>query len=175
MSHEIHHQVSEELTIASERPGFTATGGVFLFKDVDRQPTGDEFLATGVVNRLNPTVDTKSIAAFGQVKVALGSRLSGIIGVRYSRDDKTMDNIGGSRDSGHSAVVVSVPRFDSGHGLDAEVRSGFPDRRWGARVRCRPLAGSRAAVSTSSARQCRPRLRAGVGLDLRGGRSSRQH
>jgi iron complex outermembrane recepter protein len=128
--HEIHHQVSEELTITSELPGFTATGGVFLFKDVDRQPTDVEFIAAGVVNRLNPTVDTKSIAAFGQVKVALGSRLSGIIGVRYSRDDKTMDNFGVS-EVGHTAVssfryldsiaaTAWTPRF----GLDFRIADG---------------------------------------------------
>jgi iron complex outermembrane recepter protein len=128
--HEIHHQISEELTITSELPGFTATGGVFSFTDVDRQPTDVELIAAGVVNRLNPTVDTKSIAAFGQVKVALGSRLSGIIGVRYSRDDKTMDNFGVS-EVGHTAVssfryldsiaaTAWTPRF----GLDFRIADG---------------------------------------------------
>jgi iron complex outermembrane recepter protein len=128
--HEIHHQVSEELTITSELPGFTATGGVFLFKDVDRQPTDIEFISAGVVNRLNPTVDTKSIAAFGQVKVALGSRLSGIIGVRYSRDDKTMDNVGGSEiddaavSSFHYVDSIVATAWTPKFGLDFQIGDG---------------------------------------------------
>ena len=109
--HEIHHQVSEELIITSELPGFTATGGLFLFKDVDRQPTDVEFLATGLVNRLDPTVETTSIAGFGQARVALGSGVSGIIGIRYSRDDKTMDNVGVSEIG--DAVVSSFQYVDS--------------------------------------------------------------
>ena len=128
--HEIHHQVSEELTITSELPGFTATGGLFLFKEVDRQPTDVEFIAAGVVNRLNPTVDTKSIAAFGQVKVALGSRVSGIIGVRYSRDDKTMDNFGVS-EIGHTAVSsfryldsIAATAWTPKFGLDFRIADG---------------------------------------------------
>ena len=128
--HEIHHQVSEELTITSELPGFTATGGLFLFKEVDRQPTDVEFIAAGVVNRLNPTVDTKSIAAFGQVKVALGSRISGIIGVRYSRDDKTMDNFGVS-EIGDTAVSsfryldsIAATAWTPKFGLDFRIADG---------------------------------------------------
>jgi iron complex outermembrane recepter protein len=128
--HEIHQQFSEELTITSELRGFTATGGLFLFKEVDRQPTDVEFIAAGVVNRLNPTVDAKSTAAFGQVKVALGSHISGIVGVRYSRDDKTMDNLGVS-EIGHTAVssfryldsiaaTAWTPRF----GLDFRIADG---------------------------------------------------
>ena len=128
--HEIHHQVSEELTITSELPGFTATGGLFLFKEVDRQPTDVEFIAAGVVNRLNPTVDTKSIAAFGQVKVALGSRLSGIIGVRYSRDDKTMDNVGVSEigdaavSSFHYVDSIAATAWTPKFGLDFRIADG---------------------------------------------------
>ena len=96
--HEIHHQVSEELTITSERPGFTCDGRVVSCSktSIDSRPTTD-FLATGLVNRLNPTVDDDIHCGVRAGKVALGSRLSGIIGLRYSRDDKTMDNFGGLR------------------------------------------------------------------------------
>jgi iron complex outermembrane recepter protein len=74
--------------------------GLFLFKDIDRQPTVTDLLAAGLVNRLNPIVRTESIAAFGQATIALGSRLSGIVGLRYTNDDKTMDNSGGSTTRG---------------------------------------------------------------------------
>jgi iron complex outermembrane recepter protein len=126
-THEIHHQMSEELTVTSQRARFTWTGGVFLFRDVDRQPTRSEFLASGLVSRLDPTVKTPSIAAFGQATVGLGSRLSGTIGVRYSRDDKTMDNSGGSEVGGSAlssfqyhdstAATAWTPKF----GLDFQA------------------------------------------------------
>jgi iron complex outermembrane receptor protein len=110
-THEIHHQVSEELTVTSQRARFTWTGGVFLFRDVDRQPTRHDFPASGLVSRLDPTVKTRSIAAFGQATVGLGSRLSGTIGVRYSRDDKTIDNSGGAEVDG--SALSSFQYHDS--------------------------------------------------------------
>ena len=128
--HEIHHQVSEELTITSELPGFTLTGGLFLFDDVDRQPTAVEFLATGLVNRLDPTVETTSIAGFGQARVALGSGVSGNIGVRYSRDDKTIDNVGGSEiddaavSSFHYVDSIVATAWTPKFGLDFQIGDG---------------------------------------------------
>jgi iron complex outermembrane receptor protein len=128
--HEIHHQVSEELTITSEIPGFTLTGGLFLFDDVDRQPTAVEFLATGLVNRLDPTVETTSIAGFGQARVALGSGVSGIIGIRYSRDDKTMDNVGVSEigdapvSSFHYVDSIVATAWTPKFGLDLRIGDG---------------------------------------------------
>jgi iron complex outermembrane receptor protein len=110
-AHEIHHQVSEELTVTSTRAGLRWTGGVFLFKDVDRQPTLSEFIASGLTARLDPTVKTGSIAAFGQATVDLGSRLSGTLGIRYSRDRKTIDNAGGSNIG--DAVLSAFQYHDS--------------------------------------------------------------
>jgi outer membrane receptor protein involved in Fe transport len=86
--HEIHDQISEEVTFASERASFTWTGGLFLFRDVDRRPTATNFLATGLANQLSPTVRTTLIAASGQGTIPLGSRLSGIVGLRHTREDK---------------------------------------------------------------------------------------
>ena len=128
--HEIHHQISEELTITSELPGFTLTGGLFLFDDVDRQPTAVELLATGLVNRLDPTVETTSIAGFGQARVALGSGVSGIIGIRYSRDDKTMDNVGVSEigdravSSFHYVDSMVATAWTPKFGLDFRIGEG---------------------------------------------------
>jgi iron complex outermembrane receptor protein len=95
-AHEIHRQWSEELTVTSERAGIGWTSGIFLFRDSDRFRSLSEFTASGLTASLRPTVKTESFAAFGQATVGLGSRLSGILGVRYSRDDKTIDNAGGS-------------------------------------------------------------------------------
>jgi iron complex outermembrane receptor protein len=110
-AHEIYHQVSEELTVTSERAGVRWTGGVFLFRDLDRQPTLSEFIASGLAARLEPTVKTESIAAFGQATVGLGSRLSATLGVRDSRDAKTIDNAGDSTVG--DAVLSSFKYHDS--------------------------------------------------------------
>lgn len=43
---------------------------------------------------LDPRVNSTSVAAFGQTTVDLTSRLSGTLGLRYTREQKTIDNIG---------------------------------------------------------------------------------
>ena len=45
---ELHHQWSEELTVTSERAGVRWTGGIFLFRDVDRFRSLSEFTASGL-------------------------------------------------------------------------------------------------------------------------------
>jgi iron complex outermembrane recepter protein len=93
-AHEIHHQLSQEVTLTGDRRGITWTGGLFAFKDVDRQPTLSEILFAGLNNTLNPRVEGRNIAAFGQANAPLSSRLAATAGIRHSRDRKTMDNAG---------------------------------------------------------------------------------
>ena len=93
-THEIHDQLSQEFTLTGERRGIRWTGGVFAFKDVDRQPNLSEIRFAGLNNTLNPRIEGRNIAAFGQANVPLGARLAAIVGIRYSRDRKTMDNAG---------------------------------------------------------------------------------
>ena len=69
-------------------------GGLFAFKDVDRQPTLSELLFAGLNNTLNPRVEGRNIAAFTQANVRMSPRLGAVVGLRYSRDRKTMDNAG---------------------------------------------------------------------------------
>jgi iron complex outermembrane receptor protein len=128
---EIYHQLSEELTITSARARVRWTGGVFLFRDVDRFPTVSEFIASGLAARLDPTVTTHSIAAFGQATMGLGSRLSATVGIRDSRDAKTIDNAGGSRIGDtvlssfkyHDSSVVQAwtPKFGLEFSIDADT------------------------------------------------------
>jgi iron complex outermembrane receptor protein len=106
---ERHHQISEELTLSSEHSGITWTGGLFVFTDSDRQANASQFIAAGLVSRLSPDVDTTSVAAFGQASV--GSRVSGIVGLRSSREDKTMDNSGVSQTG--QTVLSSFQYHDS--------------------------------------------------------------
>lgn len=93
-THEIHDQLSQELTLAGERRGIRWTGGVFAFNDVDRQPTLSELLFAGLDNTLDPRVEGRSTAAFAQATVGAGPRLGAVVGLRYSRDRKTLENAG---------------------------------------------------------------------------------
>jgi iron complex outermembrane receptor protein len=91
---EIHHQVSEEVTVAQRRRGFAWVGGLFLFDEVDRQPTWVRLGGPRVENRLNPRVDATARAVFGQATVDLTPRASVTAGLRYSYERKTIDNAG---------------------------------------------------------------------------------
>lgn len=93
--HEIHEQWSNELTVSSGSGRLEWTGGVFLFADDDRQPSRVRLGGPQVVNVLEPRVESRSGAVFGQARVALGSRLSAGAGLRYTRDRKTIANSGG--------------------------------------------------------------------------------
>jgi iron complex outermembrane receptor protein len=92
--HEIQHQWSEELTLAGQRPGRSWVAGLFLFDDVDAQPTSILLGGPRLENRLDPRVETTSAAAFGQATIGLTRRLSATAGLRYTRERKTIDNDG---------------------------------------------------------------------------------
>jgi iron complex outermembrane receptor protein len=91
---EIHHQVSEELTLSHQQGRLNLLGGLFLFDDADRQPTSIWLGGPRLENRLNPAVQTDSTAVFGQASIGLTNNLSLTAGLRYTREDKTMDNQG---------------------------------------------------------------------------------
>jgi iron complex outermembrane receptor protein len=93
-THEIHHQWSEELTVTHQRPGLSWIGGVFLFDDSDWQLSRIRLEDPRLENRLNPTVETASRAVFGQTQVSITSRLSATAGLRYTREDKAIQNQG---------------------------------------------------------------------------------
>jgi iron complex outermembrane receptor protein len=92
--HEIQHQVSEEVTVAHERPGLSWIGGVFLFNEHDRQPTFVHLGGARRLNHLDPDVEADSKALFGQVTIALASHVSATAGLRYTREGKQIDNRG---------------------------------------------------------------------------------
>ena len=50
------HQWSEEVTISQQRAGLSWIAGLFLFKEVDRQPTSITFAEPRLVTFLNPDV-----------------------------------------------------------------------------------------------------------------------
>ena len=125
---EMHRQLSQEVTLTGERRAVTWTSGVFAFKDRDRQPVLVELPSAGLNNTLDPEVEGSVVAAFGQTKVALGSRVGAIVGLRYSHERKTIDNAGGTtagdrvvapfqyRDT--TSAAARTPKFGLDYQLD---------------------------------------------------------
>jgi len=89
------HQWSEGITISHRRPRSTWLAGAFLFDEGDHQPIRVDQPASRVQVFLDPLVGSSSVAGFGQTTVDLTSRLSGTLGLRYTREQKTIDNFGG--------------------------------------------------------------------------------
>ncbi len=93
--HEIQHQVSEELTIASRNQRVTWIGGLFLFDEVSRMPSSVRLPQPGIDYRFDPRVDADAGAIFGQASARLTSRVTATAGLRYTHERKTIDNSGG--------------------------------------------------------------------------------
>jgi iron complex outermembrane receptor protein len=108
--HELQHQLSEEITISQQHSRLTWVGGVFLFDEFDRQSFLVDQAQARTQVRLHPRVDATSRAVFAQATVGLTSRLSATAGVRYTHEDKDIDNAGGrySLDTPDLAVPGSV-------------------------------------------------------------------
>jgi iron complex outermembrane receptor protein len=93
--HEWQHQLSEEITISHRQPRLNWVGGVFFFDEFDHQSFRVDQPTAGIQVRLDPRVGATSRAVFGQATVGLTSRLSATAGIRYTREDKEIDNAGG--------------------------------------------------------------------------------
>jgi iron complex outermembrane receptor protein len=96
-NHEQQHQISEEVTIAQQGTQLTAVGGVFLFHEVDRQPSYVEFGSARLQNFLEPAINTRTGAGFAQGTYALTRRASVTAGLRYTFERKDFTNTGWSR------------------------------------------------------------------------------
>ena len=154
--HEMHHQWSEEVAISQQRPTWTWIGGLFLFGDVDRQPTSVRLGGPRLENRLDPKVESNSGAIFGQGTIRVGPRVSATAGLRYTRERKAIENAGrlyaldppadpipGSAFAYTDAI--SHPAWTPKVGLEA--RTGTQTLTYISATR-----GSRAAASTSRRR-----------------------
>jgi iron complex outermembrane recepter protein len=93
--HELQHQISHEITVASRKPRLTWIGGVFLFDETDSEPSSTVVPEPRLEFRLDPRVDANANAVFGQATVAVTPRLSATAGLRYTHERKEIENAGG--------------------------------------------------------------------------------
>lgn len=92
--HDIQRQMSNELTVAHRGTRLTWVGGLFLFEEVDRQPTIVTLGGARRQNVLDPAVTASAGALFGQATLRLAPRLSATAGLRHTRERKHFDNAG---------------------------------------------------------------------------------
>ena len=104
-------QVSEELTVSHRRRRGTLLAGVFLFGEDDHQEVwvGQPPSATQV--HLDPRVRATSAAVFAQANVAVTGRLGAVVGLRYTREGKDIDNDGGRYTLAEPRALLAGSRY----------------------------------------------------------------
>jgi iron complex outermembrane recepter protein len=104
------HQWSEELTVSGRNRTFTWVAGFFVFDEFDHQGVWVDQNASRTQVQLEPRVSAKSRAVFGETTIQLIPRLSGTVGLRYTREQKGIENTGGlySLDAPMSPVAGST-------------------------------------------------------------------
>jgi len=93
--HEWQHQWSEELTVSQRHRRTTWVGGLFVFNEFDHQSVWVDQNASRTQVQLDPHVNATSRAVFGETTIQLAPRLSGTVGLRYTREQKDIENSGG--------------------------------------------------------------------------------
>jgi iron complex outermembrane recepter protein len=93
--HEWQHQWSEELTVSGRHRKVTWVGGVFVFDESDHQGVWVDQNASRTQVQLDPRVNATSRAVFGETTIQLTPRLSGTVGLRYTSEQKDIENTGG--------------------------------------------------------------------------------
>jgi iron complex outermembrane receptor protein len=106
------HQWTNELTLTQQLRRGSWIAGLFLFDEVDRQPTWIAFPAQRAENRLDPRVDATSRAVFGQGTFNVSARWSLTGGIRYTREEKTFDNYAQVFSLDDASRPLAPPTYD---------------------------------------------------------------
>lgn len=84
-------QFSQEYNLIGNYDKFKFILGAFYFDEKTDQQSDIGVLVSGVNIKTHPVVDVKSIAAFGQLSYKLTDKLSLIGGLRYTDEEKTLN------------------------------------------------------------------------------------
>lgn len=111
--HEWQHQWSEELSVSGRHRQVTWVGGLFVFDEFDHQGVWVDQNASSTQVQLDPRVKARSRAVFGETTIQLTPRLSGTVGLRYTREQKDIENRGGlySQEASMPPVAGSTYAF----------------------------------------------------------------
>ena len=103
---DLQHQFSEELTIVQRTPKVTWIGGAFLFDDHNE---GQVEITVYPAIQIRPfaKIGTKARALFGQATYSLSRRVTLTGGVRYTDEEKDLENTGGVYRIG--TAILAVP------------------------------------------------------------------
>ena len=101
---DLQHQFSQELTIVQRTPKVTWIGGVFLFDDHNEGQV-EITVYPAIQSRPFAKIGTKARALFGQAEYSLSRRVTLTGGIRYTDEEKDLDNTGGRYLLGTAVVV----------------------------------------------------------------------
>ena len=103
---DIQQQASEEVTIVRRTPGLTWIGGAFFFEEhTEGRVEITVYPDPAVQIRPFAKIGTKAQALFGQATYGLSRRVSVTGGIRYTDEQKDIDNIGGTYLIGTDTLV----------------------------------------------------------------------
>jgi iron complex outermembrane receptor protein len=106
---DVQRQVSQELTLVQRTPKLTWIGGVFFF---DEHNEGQVEITVHPAVQIRPfaKIGTKARAMFGQATYSLARRVSLTGGVRFTDEQKDLDNTGGVYRLG-TAILADLTSF----------------------------------------------------------------
>ena len=102
--YEQQHQASEELRVSYRGPQLDWVSGVFLLQEHHDSDTTININLTGSKNHYLASNITTASALFSQGTYHLTPRLSAVLGLRYSREQKDFDNINTVRNAANIQV-----------------------------------------------------------------------
>ena len=121
---DLQHQLSQELTLVQRTPKLTWIGGAFFFDDHNEGQV--EITVYPCQTQIRPfaKIGVRAWALFGQATYSVSSRVSLTGGVRYTDEQKDLDNTGGVYRLGTAILADPTSFYDfvDSHlpGLDAQ-------------------------------------------------------
>jgi iron complex outermembrane recepter protein len=109
---DLQRQVSQELTLVGRAPRITWIGGAFFFDDHNEGQVEITAYRFGTQTRPFARIKGKALAFFGQATFSVSSRVSLTGGVRYTDEQKALDNTGGVYRLGTSILADPTSFYD---------------------------------------------------------------
>ena len=109
---DVQRQVSQELTLVQRTPKLTWIGGAFFFDEHDEGQVEITVYTRRIQIRPFAKIGVKAWALFGQATYSLSRRVSLTGGVRYTDEQKDLDNTGGVYRLGTAILADPASFYD---------------------------------------------------------------